>query len=131
IRRVGVRISDALEVVLVVVGVLGHVLGRVGDRSEPVSVVVSIRRLLPILVCYRSTTASSVISKHSCGLIWVGDCGKPVAIVVRKVGLVLHGVDDLRAVAMSIVVIGCGVGLHVGDGMNQPSGIVSQCSWMV
>jgi len=57
----GVRvcIGDAGEVVLVVVGVLGQVLGRVGDRDQPVSVVVSIRRLLPILVRYRSTTASS------------------------------------------------------------------------
>src|SRR5205807_9622594 len=42
---------------------VGHT--SVGDRREPVSVVVSIRRLLPILVRYRGATASRIVAKHS------------------------------------------------------------------
>ena len=77
-----IRVGDAGEVVLVVVGVLGHVLGRVGDRDQPVSVVPSdslrtgssIRRLLPVLVRYRSTSAPSVIvirkySARACSIL--------------------------------------------------------------
>lgn len=40
------------DVVLVVVDVAGQVLGRAGDRDQPVSVIVSTRCLLPVLVRY-------------------------------------------------------------------------------